>query len=180
MLNNCTFQGRFAADPEMRTTQSGLTVASFRMAVDRDNVGQDGRRATDWLNFVAWRKRQSSFASISARAARLLWSASARPAPTKTRTVRSAPPPSLWSRRFTFAAQKRSSEWMMAVRHRRRATSSRPIRISSHSRWASTPRASGSSGRAQMPPLALCSIHRAARMISLKLTMAMTCRSKEV
>lgn len=39
MLNNCTFQGRFAADPEMRTTQSGLTVASFRMAVDRDNVG---------------------------------------------------------------------------------------------------------------------------------------------
>lgn len=56
MLNNCTFQGRFAADPEMRTTQSGLTVASFRMAVDRDNVGQDGRGATDWLNFVAWRK----------------------------------------------------------------------------------------------------------------------------
>ena len=56
MLNNCTFQGRFAADPEMRTTQSGLTVASFRMAVDRDNVGQDGRRATDWLNFVARRK----------------------------------------------------------------------------------------------------------------------------
>lgn len=56
MLNNCTFQGRFAADPEMRTTQSGLTVASFRMAVDRDNIGQDGQRATDWLNFVAWRK----------------------------------------------------------------------------------------------------------------------------
>mgnify|MGYP000689472148 FL=1 len=56
MLNNCTFQGRFAADPEMRTTQSGLTVASFRMAVDRDNVGQDGQRATDWLNFTAWRK----------------------------------------------------------------------------------------------------------------------------
>ena len=26
------------------------------MAVDRDNVGQDGQRATDWLNFVAWRK----------------------------------------------------------------------------------------------------------------------------
>ena len=56
MLNNCIFQGRLAADPEMRTTQSGLTFASFRMAVDRDNVGQDGRRATDWLNFVAWRK----------------------------------------------------------------------------------------------------------------------------
>ena len=56
MLNNCTFQGRFAADPEMRTTQSGKTVASFRMAVDRDMVGQDGKRPTDWLTFTAWGK----------------------------------------------------------------------------------------------------------------------------
>lgn len=145
MLNNCTFQGRFAADPEMRTTQSGLTVASFRMAVDRDNVGQDGRRATDWLNFVAWSKTAEFVCQYFRKGSTLLWSASARPAPTKTRTVRSAPPPSLWSRRFTFAAQKRSSEWMMAVRHRRRATSSP---TSSRSRWDFPPRASGSSGRA--------------------------------
>ena len=44
MLNNCTFQGRFAADPEMRTTQSGLTVASFRMAVDRPLPDFSGKR----------------------------------------------------------------------------------------------------------------------------------------
>ena len=50
------FHNWFLSSRMMRTTQSGLTVASFRMAVDRDNVGQDGRRATDWLNFVAWRK----------------------------------------------------------------------------------------------------------------------------
>lgn len=171
MLNNCTFQGRFAADPEMRTTQSGLTVASFRMAVDRDNVGQDGQRATDWLNFVAWRKTAEFVASISAREARLLWSASARPAPTKTRTVRSAPPPSLWSRRFTFAAQKRSSEWMMAVRHRRRATSSR-------SRWASTPRASGSSGSRVPPAGSSPATRRATLTISRSSMTATTCRSK--
>lgn len=98
MLNNCIFQGRFAADPEMRTTQSGLTVASFRMAVDRDNVGQDGRRAT-----------------------------------------------------------------------------------SSRSRWASTPRASGNSGRE--PPIILAMFRsaraflRAATMISRFWTMPMICRS---
>lgn len=40
----------------MRTTQSGKTVASFRMAVDRDMVGQDGKRPTDWLTFTAWGK----------------------------------------------------------------------------------------------------------------------------
>lgn len=76
MLNSCNFQGRFAADPEMRTTQSGKTVASFRMAVDRDMVGQDGKRPTDWLTFTAWGKtaefvskyfRKGSAATVHAR-----------------------------------------------------------------------------------------------------------------
>ena len=56
MLNNCTFQGRFAADPELRTTQTGKQVASFRMAVDRDMVDANGHRPTDWLTFTAWGK----------------------------------------------------------------------------------------------------------------------------
>jgi len=56
MLNNCDFQGRFAADPELRTTQTGKQVASFRMAVDRDMVDANGHRPTDWLTFTAWGK----------------------------------------------------------------------------------------------------------------------------
>lgn len=56
MLNSCNFQGRFAADPEMRTTQTGKLVANFRMAVDRDMVDANGQRPTDWLNFIAWSK----------------------------------------------------------------------------------------------------------------------------
>ncbi len=56
MLNSCDFQGRFAADPELRTTQTGKQVASFRMAVDRDMVDANGRRPTDWLTFTAWGK----------------------------------------------------------------------------------------------------------------------------
>lgn len=53
MLNSCDFQGRFAADPELRTTQTGKQVASFRMAVDRDMVDANGHRPTDWLTFTA-------------------------------------------------------------------------------------------------------------------------------
>ena len=56
MLNSCDFQGRLAADPELRTTQTGKQVASFRMAVDRDMVDANGRRPTDWLTFTAWGK----------------------------------------------------------------------------------------------------------------------------
>ena len=56
MLNSCDFQGRLAADPELRTTQTGKQVASFRMAVDRDMVDANGHRPTDWLTFAAWGK----------------------------------------------------------------------------------------------------------------------------
>jgi len=46
--------GRLTKDPEMRTTQSGIHVTSFTLAVDRD-YGQDGKRETDFINCVAWR-----------------------------------------------------------------------------------------------------------------------------
>lgn len=55
MLNTCIFMGRLAAVPELRRTGSGTACCTFRLAVDRDYKGQDGQRATDWLNFVAWR-----------------------------------------------------------------------------------------------------------------------------
>lgn len=55
MLNKVILMGRFAADPELRHTQSGTPVASFRLAVDRDFKDKDGSRQTDWLDCVAWR-----------------------------------------------------------------------------------------------------------------------------
>ena len=36
MLNRIIIMGRLARDPELRRTQSGVPVASFRLAVDRD------------------------------------------------------------------------------------------------------------------------------------------------
>ena len=56
MLNNVTLQGRLVADPELRHTQNGTPVASFRLAVDRDYKSQTtGKRETDFFNCVAWR-----------------------------------------------------------------------------------------------------------------------------
>lgn len=55
MLNKIFLQGRLVADPELRHTQSGLPVASFRIAVDRDYKNQNGEKETDFINIVAWR-----------------------------------------------------------------------------------------------------------------------------
>ena len=55
MLNKVILMGRFAADPELRHTQSGTPVCSFRLAVDRDFKDKDGARQTDWLDCVAWK-----------------------------------------------------------------------------------------------------------------------------
>ena len=56
MLNHIVIMGRLARDPELRHTQSGTPVATFRMAVDRDFKDKTtGERATDWIDVVAWR-----------------------------------------------------------------------------------------------------------------------------
>jgi len=55
MLNKVFIMGRLARDPELRRTQMGTAVASFRLAVDRDfKDKQTGERVTDWIDVVAW------------------------------------------------------------------------------------------------------------------------------
>ena len=56
MLNHIVIMGRLARDPELRHTQNGTPVASFRLAVDRDFKDKNtGERTTDWIDVVAWR-----------------------------------------------------------------------------------------------------------------------------
>ena len=56
MLNHIVIMGRLAHDPELRHTQTGTPVASFRLAVDRDFKDKNtGERTTDWIDVVAWR-----------------------------------------------------------------------------------------------------------------------------
>ncbi|MGN8897780.1 single-stranded DNA-binding protein [Flavonifractor sp. HCP28S3_F3] len=57
MLNRIILMGRLARDPELRHTQTGTPVASFRLAVDRDFKDRTtGEKATDWIDVVAWRQ----------------------------------------------------------------------------------------------------------------------------
>lgn len=56
MLNHITIMGRLTKDPELRRTGSGIPVASFTLAVDRDfSDKQSGEKETDFIEVVAWR-----------------------------------------------------------------------------------------------------------------------------
>lgn len=55
MLNHIVIMGRLTRDPELRRTASGIAMASFTLAVDRDYSGQSGERETDFIDVVAWR-----------------------------------------------------------------------------------------------------------------------------
>lgn len=54
MLNQINLMGRLTAEPDYRTTQSGVTVARFTLAVER-NYQQNGQKQTDFLEVTAWR-----------------------------------------------------------------------------------------------------------------------------
>ena len=57
MLNHIVLMGRLTRDPELRRTGSGVAVASFAIAVDRDFSGKDsGEKETDFIECVAWRQ----------------------------------------------------------------------------------------------------------------------------
>lgn len=53
-LNVVAIMGRLAADPQMRQTQAGKSVCSFRIACDRGRKDANGQNQTDWLDVVAW------------------------------------------------------------------------------------------------------------------------------
>ena len=53
MLNCVALTGRLVADPELKTTTSGKSVATFRIAVDR-SFTKDGNREADFITIVAW------------------------------------------------------------------------------------------------------------------------------
>lgn len=54
MLNHIVLMGRLTRDPELRRTSSGIAVASFSLAVDRD-FGSREEKQTDFIDIVAWR-----------------------------------------------------------------------------------------------------------------------------
>lgn len=55
MLNTITIMGRMTRDPELRRTESGIAVASFALACERDYAPQGGEKETDFIDVVCWR-----------------------------------------------------------------------------------------------------------------------------
>lgn len=55
MLNHVVLLGRLTRDPELRTTNSGVSVATFSLAVDRAYKDASGERGVDFIDIVAWR-----------------------------------------------------------------------------------------------------------------------------
>lgn len=56
MLNSVVIMGRLTAAPELKTTNSGVSVTSFTVAVDRRFQKQGEDKQADFLNVVAWRQ----------------------------------------------------------------------------------------------------------------------------
>ena len=70
-VNKVILIGNLGADPELRYTGSGVAVASFTLAVQRDFKNQQGERETDFIRIVAWRQR-AEFASNYLKKGRLV------------------------------------------------------------------------------------------------------------
>jgi len=62
MINRVVLVGRLTRDPELRQTQTGISVASFSLAVNRTFANQSGQREADFVPVVVWRKQAENVA----------------------------------------------------------------------------------------------------------------------
>ncbi len=56
-FNQAILAGRLTADPELKTTQSGISVTQFTVAVSRPKRKDDNTDTADFISCVAWKKR---------------------------------------------------------------------------------------------------------------------------
>ena len=55
-MNRVFLIGNLVRDPEVRATQSGISVCNFTVAVNRRFKKENGEQETDFLNVIAWRQ----------------------------------------------------------------------------------------------------------------------------
>lgn len=61
-MNKAILIGRLTKTPELRTTESGTSSATFTVAVNRAFTNANGERETDFVSCVAWRKQAENIA----------------------------------------------------------------------------------------------------------------------
>ncbi len=67
MINRAVLTGRLTKDPELRKTQSGLSVVSFNLAVDRPFKDNNGNYGADFISCVIWRKAAENFCDFTSK-----------------------------------------------------------------------------------------------------------------
>ncbi|MCS4485798.1 single-stranded DNA-binding protein [Staphylococcus americanisciuri] len=64
MINRVVLVGRLTKDPEYRTTPSGVSVATFTLAVNRTFTNAQGEREADFINCVVFRKQAENVSNF--------------------------------------------------------------------------------------------------------------------
>ena len=67
MINRVVLTGRLTRDPELKSTSSGISVAVFTLAVNRQYTDASGNRGTDFISCVIWRKAAENFCSFTSK-----------------------------------------------------------------------------------------------------------------
>ena len=67
MINRVVLVGRLTRDPELRTTGSGISVATFTLAVDRQFTNSQGERGADFISCVIWRRSAENFCNFTSK-----------------------------------------------------------------------------------------------------------------
>ena len=65
MINRAVLTGRLTKDAELKVTQSGLSVATFTLAVNKQYSKAKGD--ADFINCVIWRKAAESFCNFTSK-----------------------------------------------------------------------------------------------------------------
>ena len=65
MINKVVLTGRLTRKPELKTTQSGLSVATFTIAVNRQFSKDKNKSFADFISCVIWRKSAENFCNFT-------------------------------------------------------------------------------------------------------------------
>lgn len=71
-MNKIILLGRLVKEAELKSTQSGKSVAVFTLAVDRPFAAQDGKREADFINCQLWGKSAEVLARTVSKGQRVL------------------------------------------------------------------------------------------------------------
>ena len=131
-MNKVFLIGNLTKDPEMRSTQSGVAVCNFSIAVNRRFKNANGEQETDFLNVIAWRQLAELCGKYLAKGRKVAVTGSIQTEPTRRRTEasgqRGISSPTRWSscrRRISGAAHRARRGH---TRRRRAKTAGRPMR----------------------------------------------------